>query len=128
MKKQDLFDALWKNDREMEEATHADQADQDEIDEIRMRGQSLVNNLTRKGAMSFDCGVSYRQAPVLHITVNWGESHDENLYVYAWRKQDRSIHVDITADKGIDDETIEMVREFIKADLEQRVLKEQIAA
>ena len=128
MKKQDLFDALWKNDREMEEATHADQADQDEIDEIRMRQYDLVDNLTRKGEMSFDYGVSYHQAPVVHIQVNWGESHDENLYVYAWRKQDRSIHVDITADKGIDDETIEMVRESIKNDLGQYVRKEQIAA
>ena len=72
-----------------------------------------ANNLTRKGAMSFDCSVSYRQAPVVHITVNWDESHDENLYVYAWRKQDGSIYVDIAADKGIDDETIEMVWESI---------------
>ena len=128
MKKQDLFDALWKNDREMEEATHADQADQDEIDEIRMRGQDLVDNLTRKGEMSFDCGVSYHQVPVVHIQVNWGESHDKNLYVYAWRRHDGSIYVDIAADKGIDDETIEMVRESIKEDLEQHVLKKQIAA
>ena len=128
MKKQDLFEALWKTERELEEATHADQADQDEIDEIRMRQYDLIDNLSKKGEMSFDYGVSYRQAPVVHIQVNWGESHDENLYVYAWRKQDGSIYVDIAADKGIDDETIEMVRESIKEDLEQYVLKEQIAA
>jgi len=125
MKKQILFDDLWKTERELEEATYADQ---DEIDEIQMRWQNLVNNLTRKGAMSFDCGVSYRQAPVVHITVNWSESHDENLYVYAWRKQDGSIYVDIAADKGIDDETIDMVRQSIKEDLERYVPKEQIAA
>ena len=124
MKKQDLFEALWKTERELEEATHADQ---DEIDEIRMREQDLVDNLTRKGEMS-NCGVSYHQQPVVHIQVNWGEFHDENLYVYAWRKQDGSIYVDIAADKGIDDETIEMVRESIKKDFEQHVLKEQIAA
>jgi hypothetical protein len=93
-----------------------------------MREQDLVDNLTRKGEMSIDCGVSYHQQPVVHIQVNWGESHDKNLYVYAWRKQDGSIYVDIAADKGFDDETIEMVRELIKEDLEQRVLKEQIAA
>ena len=125
MKKQDLFDALWKTDRELEEATYADQ---DEIDEIKMRQQNLEDNLTRKGEMSFDCGVSYHQAPVVHIQVNWGESHDENLYVYAWRKQDGSIYVDIAADKGIDDETIEMVRRSIKKDLEQYVLQEKIVA
>ena len=38
MKKQNLFDALWKTDRELEEATYADQ---DEIDEIQMRWQDL---------------------------------------------------------------------------------------
>jgi len=78
--------------------------------------------------MSFDCGVSYHQAPLVHIQVNWGESHDENLYVYAWCKQDGSIYVDIAADKGIDDKTIEMVRKSIKNDLGEYVLKEQIAA
>jgi hypothetical protein len=125
MKKQTLFDALWKTERELEEATYADQ---DEIDEIRMRGQDLVDNLTRKGEMSFDCGVSYHQAPVVHIQVNWGESHEENLYVYAWCKHDGRIYVDIAADKGIDDETIEMVRQSIKEDLEQYVSKEQLVA
>lgn len=125
MKKQDLFDALWKTDRELEEATSADQ---DEIDEIRMRQYDLIDNLSKKGEMSFDYDVSYHQAPVVHIQVNWGETHDENLYVYAWRKQDGSIYVDIAADRGIDEETIEMVRESIKEDLEQHVLKKQIAA
>ena len=125
MKKQNLFDALWKTERELEEATYADQ---DEIDEIQMRRQDLEDNLTSKGEMSFDYGVRYHQAPVVHIQVNWGESHDENLYVYAWRKQDGSIYVDIAADKGIDDETIEMVRRSIKKDLEQYVLQEKIVA
>jgi hypothetical protein len=125
MKEQTLFDDLWKTERELEEATYADQ---DEIDEIQMRRQDLEDNLTRKGEMSFDCGVSYHQAPVVYIQVNWDESRDENLYVYAWRRQDRSIYVDIVADIGIDDETIEMVRESIKEDLEQYVSKEQIVA
>jgi hypothetical protein len=124
MKEQTLFDDLWKTERELEEATYADQ---DEINEIQMRQLDLQNYLTSKGKMSFDCGVSYHQPPVVHIQVNWGESHDKNLYVCAWRKQDGSIYVDIAADKGIDDETIEMVRESIKEDLEQYVLKEQIA-
>ena len=124
MKKQYLFDALWKTDRELKEATSADQ---DEIDEIRMRLYDLIDNLTKKGEMSFDYGVSYHQAPVVHIWILW-ESYDENITVNAWRKQDGSIYVDIAADKGIDDETIEMVRKSIKEDLERYVLKEQIAA
>lgn len=124
MKNQDLFDALWKIHRELEEATHADQ---DEIDEIQMRREDLEDKMTRKEEMPGACGVSYHQAPVVHIWVFW-ESYEENINVHAWRKQDGSIYVDIAADKGIDDETIEKVREFIKEDLEQRVLKEQIAA